>query len=1095
MSKQFTFVKIAFTLLVGFFFAFSANAQVTSSSISGVVTDASGDGLSGATVVAVHVPSGSKYGSVTDVNGRYFIPGVRVGGPYKLTASFVGYKEVTKEGFNANLGTAANVNVAMVEEGQLLQEVVVRSDRSDIFSSDRTGAATNVGKEAINALPTIGRTINDFTRLTPQGNGRSFGGQDSRLNNITIDGAVFNNGFGLGDQPGARTGIAPISLDAIEEIQVNLAPFDVRQTGFTGAGVNAVTRSGTNQFQGSVFTLLRNDKKAFIGRKADGEDVFISDFQKNVYGFRLGGPLKKDKLFFFVNGELESISSPGTTWLANRGQTGSNVTRVLATDLDRVSEQVGKLGFVTGPYENYNFSTVGNKFLARLDWNINQKNKFNIRYSFLDGGSDNLISNSSSAGAGSRRTSPNAMSYLNSGYILNEDINSVIAELNSTISPKLANSLIVGYTVNNEDRAYMGGNSIFPTIDILDGSNRTYISAGFDPFTPNNLLNYNTFQLFNNLTYFAGKHTVTAGVALERFQSNNSFYAASNSAYVFNTLDDFYAATDAYLANPTNPAAPVNVNIFQYRFDFAGGSAPPLQVMKAFTPGIYLQDEFQVNPNFKLSLGLRVDVPILSQTSLENTVVTGLSFRDENGEATKYNTGVLPSGNPLWSPRVGFNWDVKGDKTLQVRGGSGIFTGRPPFVWLSNQVGNNGILSGFTQSRNAAIPFTLDPSRFRPAGADPYAASTFDIAVADQNYKFPQVWKTDVAVDVKLPGGIIATGEAIFNQNLNSVQYINANLAEPTQTFTGPDNRPRFNGGANNRINRNITNNLVLKSSNKGYAYTLTGKLERPFSNGLYLMTAYNYGVATDLTSAGSIAFGSFAGNEILANPNRPDLAFSDNEQRHRAIASASYTLNYGGELGGSTQFSLFYEGRNLGRYNYTYAGDMNGDGYFNNDLLYVPNSASELTFLPLTSGGKTFSPEQQVSAFDSFINQDPYLSTVRGQYSERNGGIGKWYNSVDFSVIQNIFFDTGNSKHTLQVRADIINIGNLINNSWGVLKVVNNDRPLASAGTSANGTPQYRLATQQINGETQLLRDTFIPAISTGSVWQAQLGVRYIFN
>lgn len=1095
MSKQFTFMKVALTLLLGFFFTLSSNAQVTSSSIGGFITDANGESLPGATVVAVHVPSGSKYGSVTDVNGRYFIPGVRVGGPYKLTASFVGYQEVTKEGFNANLGTTANIDVKLSEEGQLLDEVVVRSNRSDIFSSDRTGAATTIGKEAINALPTIGRTINDFTRLTPQGNGRSFGGQDSRLNNITIDGAVFNNGFGLGDQPGARTGIAPISLDAIEEVQVNLAPFDVRQTGFTGAGVNAVTRSGTNQFQGSVFSLLRNDGKAFIGREANGEEVFISDFQKNVYGFRLGGPLVKDKLFFFVNGELESITSPGTTWLANRGQTGSNVTRVLATDLERVSEQVGKLGFVTGPYEDYNFSTIGNKFLARLDWNINQKNKFNIRYSFLDGGSDNLISNSASAGAGSRRTSPNAMSYLNSGYILNEDINSVIAELNSTISPKLANSLIVGYTVNNEDRAYMGGNSIFPTIDILDGSNRTYISAGFDPFTPNNLLNYNTFQLFNNLTYFAGKHTVTAGVALERFQSNNSFYAASNSAYVFNTLDDFYAATDAYLANPANPAAPVNVNLFQYRFDFAGGAAPPLQVMKATTPGVYIQDEFQVSPNFKLTAGLRLDVPIIAQTSLENVVVSDLTFRDENGAAQQYNTGVLPSGNPLWSPRVGFNWDVKGDKTLQVRGGSGIFTGRPPFVWLSNQVGNNGILSGFTQSRNAAIPFTLDPSRFRPAGADPYAASTFDIAVADEGFKFPQVWKTNIAVDAKLPGGIIATGEFIFNQNVNAIKYINSNLKEPTQTFTGSDDRPRFDGGNNNRINTNIVNNLVLKSVNEGYAYTLTGKLERPFSNGLYLMAAYNYGVATDITSAGSIAFGSFAGNEIVRNPNMADLAFSDNEQRHRAIASASYTLRYGGEFGGSTQFSLFYEGRNLGRYNYTYAGDMNNDGYRDNDLIYVPNNASELTFLPLTTGGKTFSPEQQSSAFDAFINQDPYLSEIRGQYSERNGGMGKWYNTIDFSIIQEMYLTANNTKHTVQVRADILNIGNLFNNAWGVLQVQNNNRPLSAAGTSANGTPQYRLATQQINGQTELIRDTFVPAISTGSVWQAQLGLRYIFN
>lgn len=1096
MKLTSTLSKITGILLFSFAFIFQGNAQVTTSAISGFVKDKSGEALPGATIVAVHQPSGTKYGTVTDLTGKFFIPAVRVGGPYQVTATFVGFEANVQGGIYANLGSAANVSFDMQEEGNVLSELVVSASQSDIFSSNRTGAATTVGKEAINALPTIGRTINDFTRLTPQGNGRSFGGQDSRLNNITIDGAVFNNGFGLGDQPGARTGIAPISLDAIEEVQVNIAPYDVRQTGFTGAGVNAVTRSGTNRFEGSVFTLWRNEGDLYLGKKVNEEELFVPEFNKNIYGFRLGGPIKEDKLFFFVNGELESISSPGTTWLANAsGRTGNNVTRVLASDLDRVSDQMARLGFVTGPYENFNLATTGNKFLARVDWNINQKNKFNIRYSYLDGGSENLISNSSSAGAGSRRTNPNAMSYLNSGYVLNEDINSVIAELNSTISNKLANNMIIGYTINNEDRAYMGGNGIFPTIDILDGSNRTYISAGMDPFTPNNLLNYNTFQFFNNLTYFSGKHTLTGGVALERFQSNNSFYAASNSVYVFNNIDDFFTATDAYLANPTSTTGVVPMNIFQYRFDFEGGAAPPLQVMKAFTPGIYFQDEFQANQKLKLTLGLRVDIPIISQTALENTVVSGLTFRDENGEATQYNTGVLPSGNALWSPRFGFNYDAKGDRTLQIRGGSGIFTGRPPFVWLSNQIGNNGILSGFTQQRNATLPFTLDPSIFRPAGADPYAASTFDIAVADQNYRFPQVWKTNVAVDAKLPGGIIATGEFVFNQNINAVQYINANLKEPTATFTGTDNRPRFAGGANNRINSNITNNLVLKSTNQGYAYTLTGKLERPFTNGLYLMAAYNYGVGTDLTSAGSIAFGSFAGNEIVTSPNMPALAFSDNEQRHRAIASASYRIAYGGEFGGATTISLFYEGRNLGRYNYVYAGDMNGDGYFNNDLIYVPQNASEITFLPLTTGGKTFTPEQQAQAYDAFINQDPYLSTIRGQFSERNGGIGQWYNSVDLGIVQEFYVNAGKTKHTLQFRADILNVGNLLNSSWGVLNVHNNSRPLSYVSTSADGKPQFRMATQQINGETQLLRDTFVPLIGTGSVWQAQFGLRYIFN
>lgn len=1094
MNQKTTFMRIALMAFFGMVLSFSGIAQVTSSAISGVVTDSKKEGLPGATIVALHVPSGTKYAAMSDVNGRYVIPAVRVGGPYKVSVTFIGFKDQSKDGVIANLGTAANVSFILADNNTTLDELVVRSEKSDIFSSGRTGAATTIGKEQINSMPTIGRTINDFTRLTPQASGKSFGGQDTRLNNITIDGAVFNNGFGLGDQPGARTGISPISLDAIEEVQVNIAPFDVRQTGFTGAGINAVTRSGNNQVQGSVFTMFRDNGKSFIGTTANGETVNIADFKKNVYGFRLGGPIIKDKVFFFVNAELESLTSPGNTWLANRGQTGSNVSRVLASDLDGVSAQMAKLGFETGPYENYNFKTTGNKFLGRIDWNINQKNKFNIRVSKLDGGADNPISNSASAGAGNRSFSANAMSYFNSGYILNEDYFSTLAELNTTISNKLSNNLIVGYTINNEDRAYLS-DKVFPTIDILDGSNRTYISSGFDPFTPNNLLNYNTFQIFDNLSYYAGKHTITGGVALERFTSNNSFYAASNGVYVFNTLADFYKATDAYLANPANPISDVKLNAFQYRFDFAGGSAPPLQTMKATTPGLYIQDEYQARPNLKFTLGLRVDVPFIEQTSLENTVVSGLTFKDETGASVKYNTGVLPSGNPLWSPRFGFNWDVKSDKSIQVRGGSGIFTGRPPFVWLSNQIGNNGILSGFTNNATG-VQFTLDPGKYKPATADPYAASTFDIAVADENYKFPQVWKTNLAIDYKLPGGIIATGEFIYSKNINAVQYLNANLKEPVATFAGPDARPRFAGGTANRLNSNITNNIVLKSTNQGYGYQATIKLEKPFSNGLFAMAAYTFGETKDLTSAGSIAFGSWTGNQIYSSPNKPELSYSNFDQRHRAIAALNYKLNYGGKIGGSTTFSLFYEGRNLGRHSLGYAGDMNLDGVFNNDLMFIPNKGSDMTFLPLTVSGKTFSPVEQAAAFEKFISSNDQLDALRGTYAKRNAFTLPWYNSADFGILQEIKVKTGNSINALQVRFDILNVANLLNDKWGVLKITSTRLPLSSAGVNnTTGTPQFRMATQQKGGVPVLLEDSYVPSISTGSLWGAQLTVRYSFN
>ena len=1066
-----------------------ALAQVTSSSITGQVTDEKGGALPGATVVATHLPSGSQYGTVTNESGRYTLPSVRVGGPYRVTITYVGYAEQSKENIFANLGTAANVSFKMLDEGTQLSEVTVRSSRSDVFSSERTGAATTVGQELLNALPTVGRTLNDFTRLTPQGNGRSFGGQDSRLNNITIDGAVFNNGFGLGDQPGARTGVAPISLDAIEEVQVNIAPFDVRQSGFTGAGINAVTRSGTNEVTGSVFRLWSNEK--YTGTKAGEADVKVPTFNKEIIGFRVGAPIIKNKLFIFLNGEWEKRTDPAdlNNWVANRGQSGNNVTRVLASDLDAVSALMReKFGFETGPYENQSLATVGNKLLGRLDWNINRNHKFNVRFSYLDGGGDNLISNSASAGFGNRRTNANAMSYLNSGYILNEDIVSLIGELSSTFGGKLSNSLIVGMTSNNEDRTYLTP-GIFPTIDILQGG-QTYISVGMDPFTPYNLLNYKTFQFIDNLTYFAGKHTLTAGISVERFSSNNSFYSASNGVWIYNSMDDFYAAV-------RDGRNDVVANRFQYRYGLTGGGAPPLQQLKVLYPGVYFQDEFQATPNLKLTAGIRVDVPLFGNTSTDNQFVRDLNFRLPDGTTLQTNTAELPKANPLWSPRVGFNWDVTGEKTTQVRGGTGVFSGRPPFVWISNQVGNTGVLSGFIDRQNTnAFPFTTDPSVYAPTTTD-LSRATFDLATTDRNFKFPQIWRSNFAVDQQLPWGLIGTFELIHDRNVNAVRYLNINQRDVSdRSFSGPDTRTRYAGNnASNRLNSNVTRNIYLTNTNEGSSTLVTAKLEKPYTKGFYGMVAYTYGRVRDITSAGSIAAGSFEGNPIVNGGNFAALSTSANEQRHRAIGSVSYRLNYGGKLGGSTQFGLFYEARNQGNYSLRYGGDMNGDGINGNDLLFVPNRASDLRFLPLTAGGQTFSPEQQAAAFEAYINQDKYLSSIRGGYFERNGGISPWRHTFDFSVVQEFYVMVGGKRNTFQFRADILRFGNVINPSWGIGDNLVNSFPLASAGVAADGTPQFRMATQNKNGQTVLLQDTFVKSAGAGDVWQAQLGLRYIFN
>lgn len=1115
MSKKLLQLRAAFLLFSSMLLAVlagsGATAQgVTTSSIVGSVTDSKNEGLPGATVVAVHTPSGTRYGTITNGEGRYTLPTVRIGGPYRVTVTFVGFKDQVREGLNASLGTAANADFRLADEGSQLDEVVVTGNRSDVFSSERTGAATSINTQQLQTLPSVNRQLSDFTRLTPQGNGASFAGQDSRLNNITVDGSVFNSSFGLGNQPGQRTGVAPISIDAIEEIQVSLAPYDVRQGSFTGAGINTVTRSGTNELSGSAFHFLKN--RRLIGNRADGAPVAVGAFNQTQSGFRLGGPIIKNKLFFFINGEIDRRTEPATTWVATRpgtNQTG-NVSRTLASDLDNLSTFLQEnYNYATGPYENFDNEVRADKLLAKLDWNISDNHKLSVRYSYLNSSSDVLISNSNSLGFGNRRTNVNSMSYQNSGYIINEDIQSVIAQLNSTFRSKFSNNLIVGYTYQNEDRGSLG--DLFPTVDILN-NNQTYLSFGYDPFTPGNKLSYSTFQVQDNLQYFAGKHTLTAGLNLERIVTSNVFNSGTNGVYVFNSLDQFYAAANASLDNPGLTTTPSPLNRFQLRYSLLPGGAEPVQQLKIWYAGLYLQDEWQATDRLKVTLGLRGDVPTFEPTAYTNSYIDGLTFKQPDGSDYRVSTGKLPDPKLLFSPRLGFNLDVKGDRSLQVRGGTGVFTGRPPFVWISNQVGNNGVLTGLVDNQNtSAYPFVADPTRYIPANpTSPISntAITFDINATDPNFRFPQVWRSNLAVDTRLPFGLIGTLEGIYSKTLNAVKYIDANREAATRTFTGPDQRPRFPGsgltGANInpalRINDRVVNNIVLQNTNQGYVYSLTAKVERPFSRGFNASVAYNFSEAKDITSAGSTASTSWSGNRTVRGNNYPDLAFSDNDQRHRIIGSLTYRKEYGGFFGGATQVGLFVEARNQGRYSYAYGGDLNGDGVNGNDLIYVPRSASELAFLPITTGTGAslrtlFTPEQQQAAWDAFINQDEYLSSRRGQYTERNGALLPWIFQGDLSIVQEFYIRVGGKRNSIQVRADIQNVGNLINNRFGVTNQVLTASPVSFVSVNAQGVPQYRLLTQTQNGNAVLPSETFTTSAGTGSVYQAQLGLRYTFN
>ena len=1062
---------------------------VTTSGITGTITEANGQPLLGASVVVTHLPSGTRYGAVSNTEGKYSIPGMRVGGPYKVAASFIGFSTKEIDGLNLSLGTFSNLNITLKEDGKVLSEVVVSANQNSLFSSERTGASTAIDNRTLSKLPTISRSINDFTRLSPQSNGQSFAGQDSRLNNITVDGSYFNNSFGLGSgsNPGGRTGVSPISLDAIEQISVNVAPYDVRQGNFTGAGVNTVTRSGTNEFSGSAYYFTRNNDN--VGKIA-GENRFDpGTFNYNQVGFRVGGPIIKNKLFFFASFEDEKESRPGTTWKANSGTdpiTG-NVTRVLASDLDGLSSYLkSKFNYETGPYQGYDNLTVGTKFLVKLDYNINDKNKLSLRYNHLNSSTDVLMSGSSSLGFGNRNFRSEALNFQNSNYSIMENIRSFVAELNSRIGNNISNNLIVGYTYQDESRGEKG--TFFPMVDILNAGS-TYTSFGFEPFTPNNELRYKTFQVQDNLQIFKGNHTFTAGFSYENYQSENIFFPGKQSVYVYNSLADFYKDADNFLANGNTVASGVNLRRFQVRWNNIPGSEKPVQPLEVNYGGVFIQDEWQARPNLKLTAGLRVDVPIFEQTALRNTAMESFYFRTPASAYVNYRTDALPEANLLWSPRVGFNWDVFNNQMTQVRGGSGIFTGRPAYVWISNQVGNNGILTGFEQLDNTLVrPFNPDPNKYKPSTVTGAPASSYELALTETNFKFPQVWRTNIAVDQKLPGGIIATGEFIYNQDVNGLAYYNANLPVASSQFAGKDNRARW---TSNRINANIPNAVTLSNQAVGNSWVASFSLERPFTNGLFLKSAYSYGESKNTVDPGSIASGTWFGNPVTTDPNNPGLANSANFMGHRVFAIASYSKDI--FKIGNTSVSLFWEGRTLGNASYVVGGDLNGDGGTSNDLIYIPATKAEMNFQSFTASGKTFTPAQQADAWEAYILQDEYLSANRGKYAQRGAVIMPMVFRADLSFAQQLFTNIGGKRNTLEFRVDILNVGNLIDADYGVGKTFNSTQPLVTGtpSVSADGRPQYRMRNLGAN----LVTETYRATAGVSDVWRMQFGLRYIFN
>lgn len=1096
--------KIVRLIIILLIFPCALTAQVTTGSISGNVKDVKEKDLVGATIQVLHEPSGSAYGASSGKNGVFNIPSLRVGGPYKVTISYVGFKAEVITDVYVQLGEASKINVVLTDANASLTEVVITGTtrKVSLISKDRKGTATNINRRLIAALPTLSRNITDLTKLTPQSSGTSFAGQDNRFINLTVDGSIFNNSFGLQALPGSQTSASPISIDAIEEIQVNVAPYNVKDAGFTGASINAVTRSGTNYFHGSAF--LNNRNQGLVGTKAgaDGKTpVTISNFDVKQFGFTLGGPIIKNKLFFFVNYENEKRTDPGTGFEADNGtNTGkTNVSRVKRVQLDSLQDFLkSKLGYDPGQYEGYDFITKSYKILAKIDWNINTKNKLSVRFNSLRS-FKNIGSSSSGVLGGSRVSNLNTMNFSNNNYEINNDIYSLIGQLNTRISNKMSNEFIFGWTANRDYRAVKG--KLFPLVDILDGGNtdRNYISFGAEPFTPNNKLFTDTWQASDNLTLYNGNHTISTGANFESFKFFNQFTPQIQGQYTFNSLTDFYTSANAYLTDNNMSQNPVSLR----RYILGYSNLPNHDLWNAVTTakniGAYVQDEWQIENNLNITYGVRFDIPFFTSNGVNNLQVDGYNFVDEKGNPTKVSTSQLPSAKVMINPRFGFNYDVNNDKNTQIRGGAGLFSGRPAFVFISNAVGNNGMQAGQISKDQVssggvittpltAYPFSPNTDRNIPATTPGSPAASYNIAPVEKNFRFPQIFRTNIAVDQKLFAGIIGSAEFLFTQSLSNIFYYNANQKPAVKAFTGADTRPRFAGSsAAERINPNVNDATVLSSRPYGANTSVTLKIEKPFQNGLSWLLAYNFGRTKDYSSASTIAFSSFTSTKTLNGNNLPDYSYSDNDTRHRLIGNITYRKEIAKTA--AFQISLFGQAQSQGRFSYIYSNDMNGDGISGNDLLYVPKDKTEMNFDPIT-GSTPFTVQQQKDAFEGYIQQNAYLNNNRGKVVQRNGVLIPVLTRLDLSAIVELFKKIGSQRHTIQFRADIFNIGNLINHKWGVADVFNTPAPLALSKVDANGVPFFKMNT--VNGS--LNYTTYRKGTSIGDVWQGQLGIRYIF-
>lgn len=1078
MERLIRFSVIVFLSLL----SLTIHAQVTTSSIIGKVTDVKKEALIGATVKATHTPTGTVYGTTTRPNGTYSLSNMRIGGPYVVEITYVGYNKEEFNGIFLTLGEEFTLNCELKDNSYELSEVVVTSNVNPVTSANRTGAQEIITRDRMDRLPAINRSLGDFTKLTPMSSGNSFGGTSYRYNNVTVDGASFNNSFGLSSSLGA-TGTEPISLEALEQVQVMIAPYDVRNGAFTGASINSVTKSGTNEINASLYMFTKSP--SMRGYRQKDVIIPVTEFSNKSYGFSVGGPLIKNKLFFYLNAELDRQEVPISYRPRPTTSTpvSGNYSAADEASLKDLQEfMIANFDYNPGSYNVTKTPTKADRITARIDWNINPKNVLSFKYFYLKSFNTN---NPSSSGALPNGRGPNAFAipFSSSYYRTNNNFNIFMLDLNTNINSSMSNTLKIGYSALRDFREMDGG--FFPEVNIGDGNGNAFTTFGTEANSYNNKLNSDIFQIQDNFVWNIEDHQITIGTQSDYRSFLNGYARDFAGMWQYKSIQDFKDDVNAFKNGTPGYVSKAS----SYRQTYSMLDEFPFAKVDVLSLGFYVQDKWAVTPKLNLTYGIRVDLPIFMNELQANGRIDTITYQG----GRKIDVSKYPKTAPLFSPRLGVNYDVLGNRTLIVRGGTGLFSGTPPYVWLSNQAGNNGLLFGSTTTKR---PFDGVVDLPKPTNA---ALTTAAIAVSDENFKYPQLWKSNLALDYKFGDGWIATAEVLYNKDINAIYHMNIALPDYTSSnvfaMTGADNRPIFKIKS---IDSKVSDVILMTNTNKGYSLYTTFQLQKDFKSGLfkglYLNGSYTFGESKGVTDgSSSVAYSAWRYRPAI-DPNAQELGYLAGSFPTRILLQASYRKEWSKNY--ATSFGVIYQRYSPFRYSYTYNGDVNGDGVSDNDLLFVPATKDQITLVK-DGSSDTRTPDQIWDQLNAFIEQDPYLSTVRGKYTERNGGVAEYVNQIDVNVTHdfNVYFKNG-KQNTLRFTFDIVNFANLLNKDWGVqtTTVLGNQqyqfmkmigKPTATAPAT------YTMPLQNGSPLTQTFKDN----VGSGSRWQMMFGVKYIFN